>query len=243
MQGYADRVRRQATTRAVLAFTVVGIAAGLATGRLMQAGPGLTERAGTPHGGYPALLLAVALLAILLAGVAFVRVRRSTVDVIARDPVTALYTREYADETVPRLMARDDRDGCSELALVLIGVDYLDEVRRRYGDRAVDEVMHLVGRQICGQARAGDLPSRFDDAHLAVFLHCRETDQAVAFGRRLAMLLSGQQIDWHGDLIKVTVSMGVALRRTGESLEQLSGRAVAGLAVAAARGPGQIESS
>lgn len=243
MQGYADRVRRQATTRAALAFTVVGIAAGLAAGRLMQAGPGLVERAGTPQGGYQGLLLAVALLAALLAGVLLVRVRRGTVDATARDPVTTLYTRGYADEMVPRLMARDDRDGRSELALVLIGVDYLDEVRRRYGDRAVDEVMHLVGRQICGQARADDLPSRYDDVHLAVFLHCRETDQAVAFGRRLAMLLSGQQIDWHGDLIKVTVSMGVALRRTGESLEQLSGRAVAGLAVAAGRGPGQIESS
>ncbi|MCB1637103.1 MAG: hypothetical protein KDI51_21130, partial [Xanthomonadales bacterium] len=78
----------------------------------------------------------------------------------------------------------------------------------------------------------------FDDTHLAVFLHCREADQAVAFGRRLSMLLSGQQLDWHGDLIKVTVSMGIALRETGESMEQLNARAAARLAAAA--GPGQI---
>ena len=66
----------------------------------------------------------------------------------------------------------------------------------------------------------------------------------VAFGRRLAMLLSGQQIGWRGDLIKVTVGMGVALRRTGESLEQLEWPPRwPDWPLPAGRGPGQIESS
>ena len=221
-----------------MVFTVLGIVTGLAASHWIQNGPGPAMLPGTMQAGNQGLLLGIALLAALLAGVAFVRVRRGYADTIARDAVTALYTRQYVDEMVPRLMARDDRGGCSELALVLIGVDFLDDIRQRYGDRVVDEVMRLVGRQICGQARADDLPSRFDDTHFAVYLHCREADHAVAFGRRLAMLLSGQQLDWHGDLIKVTVSMGIALRETGESMEQLNARAAARLAAAA--GPGQI---
>jgi|GEM_PF-4218556 len=221
-----------------MVFTVLGIVTGLAASHWIQNGPGPAMLPGALQAGSQGLLLGIALLVALLAGVAFLRVRRGYADTIARDAVTALYTRQYADEMVPRLMARDDRGGCSELVLVLIGVDFLADIRQRYGGRVVDEVMRLVGRQICGQARADDLPSRFDDTHFAVYLHCREADHAVAFGRRLAMLLSGQQLDWHGDLIKVTVSMGIVLRDTGESLEQLNARAAARLAAAA--GPGQI---
>ena len=153
MPGYSDRARRQAATRTAMVFTVLGIVTGLAASHWIQNGPGPAMLPGTMQAGNQGLLLGIALLAALLAGVAFVRVRRGYADTIARDAVTALYTRQYVDEMVPRLMARDDRGGCSELALVLIGVDFLDDIRQRYGDRVVDEVMRLVGRQICGQAR------------------------------------------------------------------------------------------
>jgi diguanylate cyclase (GGDEF)-like protein len=190
-------------------------------------------------GGAPVLLLGAALLCMLNAAL-LAHMRSAAMQSGVRDPDTGLYRRAYADEILPQWMARDDRGGHSELAALLLRVDYLDEIRRRYGIAGSERVLAAVGRLLSGQARGADLPVRYDDRQLVVFLHCAEAEQAVAFGRRIAMLLSAQQLEWRGDVIKVTASMGVALRRPGEPLDALLGRAAARLEEARAGGANRI---
>ena len=185
-------------------------------------------------------LAVVAAISLLMAALVLVRGREISAASTARYPVSGLYTRGHADEVIPGLIARDDRAGRNQLALVLMSVDHLESIRRRYGESAVDHAMHLIGSQILGQTRDGDIAARYNDQLVAVFLQCDELDQAVSFGRRVAMLLSGQQLDWGRDVIKISASMGVVQWLPGESLAELYARAVDRLAQANQSGVSRI---
>jgi diguanylate cyclase (GGDEF)-like protein len=155
------------------------------------------------------------------------RSRAGAVDPL-RDPVSGLYRREHADAFIGRQLAREERAGVSRLALVLIRIDYLNDIRERHADAVVDEVIGLVGGLVQGQTREGDLPVRHAADLIAVYLDCDEIDQAQAFGRRISVLLMNQQLDRRGDVIKVDVSLGIALRAGGEDINSLFRRAMAG---------------
>lgn len=157
-----------------------------------------------------------------------------------QDPVTGLHSAGHVAEVVPRLIERDDRCGRSQLVLVRISVDFLGDVRRRYGDPAADEVLGCVARHIRSQTRGGDVPTVPDPQGFAIFLRCAEIDHAMAFCRRLGTLLRSDQLECAGDVLKVSASMGVALRRIGEPLEALQARALLRLADAQAQGGGKI---
>jgi diguanylate cyclase (GGDEF)-like protein len=171
------------------------------------------------------VLLALAAVALLFAYC------RGAADGRIREPGSGLYLREHADDYLLGQIAREERLGASRLALVLIRVDYLDRIRRNYGDVVARQVVDLVGRQVCGQTRDGDLPVRHAADVLAVYLDCDEIEQALAFGRRISMLLMNQQLESGGDVIKVDVSLGIALRAPGEELESLFSRAERGFQV------------
>ncbi len=183
-----------------------------------------------------ALLLAAVLM--IVASLALLwQVRRLKADSGTRDPATGLYRQSYVDEAVSNQMARDDRSGRSQLAVVRIQIDYLDDVERRYGEQAVETLIEFAGRQLRGQTREGDLPVReHDGGDFTVYLQCEELTQAEAFCRRLAMMLSREQLEFRGDIVKITASMGVVLREPGEPLTDLRERAGAKLAEARTNG-------
>jgi diguanylate cyclase (GGDEF)-like protein len=189
----------------------------------------------------PPLIPGALFLGAVLLSMAVAR-RTTTVDANDEemDAITGLYRERYAEQVVPRLMARDDRRGESEIALVVVSVDELDVLIGRYGVSVIDAVLTLLGGQIQSQVRASDIAVRCPKRRLGIYLHCGEIEHAVAFGRRIAMLLATQQLEWRGDEIKLTVSMGVAVRECGEALDHLNARAESRRQSAEDAGGGQI---
>ena len=157
------------------------------------------------------------------------RVHSRVADPAIIDPLTGLYRRGHGDRMVQARLAVDRLDDPLHMALVIMRLEHLDEIEARYGRAAVDELLRLFGAQIRGQIREGDLGVRYTPRQLAVYLYCHEIDQAQAFGRRIAMLLAAQQLDWNGDVIKVTAAMGIALHVPDETIEQFVARAEAKL--------------
>lgn len=187
-----------------------------------------------PVSGFSLVSVALFLAAVLMMVASFAllwQVRRLKVDNGTRDPATGLYRKAYVDEAVSNQMARDDRSGRSQLAVVRIQIDYLDAIERRYGAQAVETLIEYAGRQLRGQTREGDLPVReHDGGDFTVYLQCEELSQAEAFCRRLSMMLSREQMEFRGDIVKITASMGIVLREPGEALADLRDRAGSRLA-------------
>jgi diguanylate cyclase (GGDEF)-like protein len=178
-------------------------------------------------GGDAAAIVAVGFILLLAACAMLLQSLRDRALSPLRDPLTGLYTRFFADEVLQGLAARDDREGCSRLTLVRVDVETIDELRHQYGGAAVEHVMAAVGRHIRSQTREEDLPVEPDERGFVIYLHGEEPDQARAFCRRLATLLRCEQLDWHGDVIKVSADMGITVRKVGESLADLHQRAAA----------------
>jgi len=241
MQGCEAQIRQNPMVRTIVLSTMIAIGiAGFLTGRWFFSHHATAGAGGGGSDSVSGPLAVVAAMSVLTAALVLFRGCEISAASAARDRVSGLYTRGHADEVIPALIARDDRARRNQLALVLMSVDYLESIRRRYGESAVDHAMRLIGGQILGQTRGGDIAARYDDHLVAVFLQCDELDQAVSFGRRVAMLLSGQQLDWGGDVIKISASMGVVLRQPGESLAELRARAVDRLAQANQSGVSRI---
>ena len=177
-----------------------------------------------PLGKEATAVLALGFSLLLIACALLLRSRQDLLQSGLRDPCTGLYTALYAAEALPVLVARDDRTGQSRLVLVLVQIDGIDDIRRRYGGRAVDLVLGTAGRLIRSQTREDDLPVEPDDDGFAIFLHCEEPEQATAFCRRLATLLRSEQLEWNGDVIKVSASTRIAAREIGESIDALRQR-------------------
>jgi len=218
-----------------LAGTALG---GFVAGNWLNGGVGGWGAPGTS--GLLGMLAGGAVLLLAIAAGLWLRRRAAAGDGTTLDPATGLFTRDYADTVIPGMMARDDRGAHGHVALIMLSIDFLDDIEQRHGPAAVAEVMAFAGRQVAGQTRAGDVPVRFDTRRLAVFLHCEEIEQAVAFGRRVSMLLAGQQLDCGGEVMKLTSCMGMVLREDGESLQALEARAEQKLLEAQRAGCNQI---
>lgn len=145
----------------------------------------------------------------------------SSQDTSLRDTGTGLLMPRFADETAETLIARDARVGESRVVLVVIVLGDAEALVRRYGKGLLERLLALIADTLKSQCRGADLPFRLSSRELAVYLHCDGLEQAEAFGRRIDMLLSSQQLDWQGDVLKPTVKMGFAAHKPGLRLEDL----------------------
>lgn len=174
---------------------------------------------------FPGLSADTALLAGLLTGlgVAFVVVqrRRSDVDAALWDPATGLLQRAHADVVAARLIARDDRDGVSRLALALIEIADGDAIVSRHGQEAFERLLAMVAETLRTQCRGADLPFRLDSRILGVYLSTEGLASAEGFVRRVRVLLASQQLDWRGDVLKPAVTSKIVMRPAGQPLDAL----------------------
>lgn len=214
---------------AFLASGLLGMLLGRWTNPVVEPGfgaPVVAAASGSP-GQFPVEVVIV--LSIVLVLLLLWRRRAPALDHSPRDRTTGLYQPAFVAESLRNQFARDDREGRSHLALVLIEIDDLETLRGRYGRTAVDSISALLGQRIGSQVRAGDLPMRVSDSRYAVYLQCDELEQAAAFSRRVAMLLSRDQLEFRGDVVKLTTRSVNVLRSPGESPDSLLERAGQGL--------------
>jgi len=127
-------------------------------------------------------------------------------DQAIRDPLTELHNRRYLQETLPREIARADRDG-APLALILLDVDRFKQVNDTAGHQAGDAVLRAVGRLLRETTRRGDVACRFGGDEFAVVLPNTSLDAAAQraeeIRRRLAV-----EADPFG---RATISGGIAV--------------------------------
>jgi len=247
VDGTTAAAQRNPTTRLTQVLVVSALVlAGYATAHwLTPASP--ADAAVALHPPVPQPMLPdQAAAALLVAGICLVAamalrmVGRRRASAGTRDALSGLFGPRHAAELLPGLLERDDRTGRSRLALVQIEIDFIEGLRERYGKDATDGVLAAIGRHILSQTRGVDLPTVGEGRVFAVYLRCTEVEQAGAFCRRLATLLRSDQFEWGGEVIKLSASMGVALRQIGEPLDEFQGRARQKLADAKTAGGGRI---
>lgn len=136
-----------------------------------------------------------------------------------RDPLTGLYNRMYMDEFIKKLMHLQDRERGENLSLIMLDIDFFKRINDTFGHTAGDEVLKRIGMEILKNTREGDLPVRYGGEEFALFLPRCGKEEALRAAERIRKAISSTDLGPFIQGEKVTVSAGVALRRSKESLK------------------------
>ncbi|HEY1801508.1 MAG TPA: diguanylate cyclase [Terriglobales bacterium] len=128
-------------------------------------------------------------------------------------------------------------------SVLLTRIENLDQFRLKYGREAGDTILGLVARNLKNTLRPTDFLGRWDDdKFLAIALSC-ENQGIKSLVDRVLRVLHYEGIQWWGDELLATTSIGYATVMTGDTMETLIGRAEVSrsqnLAKAAAAGAGK----
>ncbi|MCB1759234.1 MAG: diguanylate cyclase [Gammaproteobacteria bacterium] len=135
-----------------------------------------------------------------------------------RDPLTGLFTRFYMEDTLRRLFEIHDRSGGTPVALAMLDIDHFKGINDRYGHVRGDEVLCRVARQIQDDARAGDLAVRLGGEEFGLIVVGDPATEIAAIGERLRQQVAAVRFKGTFSGLRVTISIGTALRQVGESI-------------------------
>jgi diguanylate cyclase (GGDEF)-like protein len=143
---------------------------------------------------------------------------RRIYEMSVRDGLTGLYNRRHFDERIESEFAFAIRHGTA-LCVMMCDIDHFKLVNDRYGHRAGDYVLRAVADAVSAGVRTEDLVARYGGEELSVVARAIDLVGARAFAERMRVLLEGMQIEWEGQRIAVTLSIGVAHNRSGPTVK------------------------
>lgn len=153
------------------------------------------------------------------------------------DPLTGLYNRVYLGDAARRLCAIDDRQGFAGLAALMIDIDHFKLVNDTFGHSIGDIVLRRIAQAINQAVRPEDLALRFGGEEFLVLLSGVDRAESLAVGERIRCAVAAAG----GDGPPVTISVGLAIRRSAEPFDDLVKRADEALYQAKAGGRDRIQ--
>jgi diguanylate cyclase (GGDEF)-like protein len=126
-----------------------------------------------------------------------------------RDPLTGLYNRRFLDSTMPRELARANRDG-QPLWLMLIDIDHFKNINDNYGHPMGDEVIKFLAHLLQDKARADDVVCRYGGEEFLLLLPNMPQNVALARAELWRKTFADKIIAHDGFQIQATLSIGIA---------------------------------
>jgi diguanylate cyclase len=143
------------------------------------------------------------------------------------DPLTGLANRKHFEEMLVKGIdhAAVQR---AHLSLVVIDIDHFKRFNDTYGHLTGDQVLRLVGLAMREQVKTRATLARFGGEEFGIVLPDLGRDEAVAVAERIRTNVMGRELVKRStgeSLGKVTISVGVAAYRRGETAVTLLERA------------------
>lgn len=109
----------------------------------------------------------------------------------------------------------------------MVDVDFFKQVNDRYGHLIGDHALRAVAQEIKGIVRGRDMVARYGGEEFAVLLRDTPRSGCIAVAKHIRSGIEQSRIrlpDGAGEPLALTVSVGGAWLRTGESVEDFVGR-------------------
>lgn len=152
------------------------------------------------------------------------------------DSLTDLRNRRYFDDNLAAAFARSQRFG-EPICLILLDVDHFKQINDTYGHVAGDAVLQTLARAFRGRTRETDIVARLGGDEFAFLLYRTSLQEGEVFGHNLLTLAAEQLFSFHGQEVRVGLSIGVACNQDNiHSIEALYGAADEALYEAKRRG-------
>jgi diguanylate cyclase (GGDEF)-like protein len=138
------------------------------------------------------------------------------------DSLTGLANRRCVFERLDHFARVSPEDG-QPLAVVLFDLDHFKRINDKYGHQTGDAVLKRVTELTRRQVRNGDIVGRIGGEEFVWLLPNVDAPRARDLAERLREVID--QESGQGGLPRVTISLGMALLRKGDTPEQLIARA------------------
>ena len=146
--------------------------------------------------------------------------QRKLVELATIDDLTQLYNRRYFFERFNQEMERAKRYQ-RPLSCLILDIDHFKHVNDTYGHLSGDQVLIDIAQILRNNCRQSDLAGRYGGEELIILLPETDSPGAMIIAERIReMIEQHQTVDDRGEIIRVTVSMGV-VSLTGPELEKM----------------------
>ena len=146
--------------------------------------------------------------------------QRKLVELATIDDLTQLYNRRYFFERFNQEMERAKRYQ-RPLSCLILDIDHFKHVNDTYGHLSGDQVLIDIAQILRNNCRQSDLAGRYGGEELIILLPETDSPGAMIIAERIReMIEQHQTVDGRGEIIRVTVSMGV-VSLTGPELEKM----------------------
>ena len=125
------------------------------------------------------------------------------------DGLTQVANKRQLDEYLDKELARARRHNRS-LALLMIDLDHFKQVNDVHGHLTGDYVLRSIASLLRLRVRREELFARYGGEEFVVVLPETDRAQAMEFAETIRELVLNHKIEFEGQQIKVTISVGVA---------------------------------
>jgi diguanylate cyclase (GGDEF)-like protein len=143
--------------------------------------------------------------------VAAIHLRRSA----EVDALTGSFNRRTIDQWMARAFGEAQHDG-QPVSVLFIDLDHFKSVNDRFGHACGDFCLRNVASTLRSALPEGDLFGRYGGEEFIAVLPGRGGAAARVIGEQLRVAVEDMQLDWSGQALQLTVSVGVATRRDNE---------------------------
>ena len=133
------------------------------------------------------------------------------------DTLTETYNRRKFDEVVGLEHRRAAHEKIP-FSLIMLDLDHFKKVNDKYGHSVGDQVLKHLSRLIRGLIRQGDLLIRWGGEEFLLLLPATQIDEAGPFAERVRLEVEQENFPTAG---QITISLGVAQLREGDSIDAL----------------------
>ncbi len=155
------------------------------------------------------------------------------------DPLTGLADGQALNLELGRRIAQWQRQG-TPVSLLLVDVDQFKQLNDEHGRKAADKMLWIVAHTLCAAVREMDVVTRFGKQRFAVVLPGTSLSAACRVAERTRGIMADNALRFWGNVLRSTVSIGVARVREGDDTESLVQRAHAALSAAKRAGGDQV---
>ncbi len=125
------------------------------------------------------------------------------------DGLTGLYNRATWENMLRSELIRCRRTG-NPCSLVMLDIDHFKNINDTYGHQAGDEAIRVLPRILKFEKRETDVAGRYGGEEFCVTLIDTNAENAKIFAERLRKSIENKTIEWEGQEIKYTISLGIA---------------------------------